>query len=114
MGLREAVQKAAYTAVQATGNVPDVVTYGSQTYTAGQMTGTTNVTVSAIRIEFDIAKVDGVNVKLQDRQYLIASLALGVIVPAENDTLTVGSEIWTVTRVTTDPAGAAYLLHVRR
>ncbi len=114
MGLLETVQKAAQTAVKALGNLPEVVTYTSWTYTNGQPTGTVTLTVSAIRLDYDVSKIDGVNVFAQDRQYMVAGLAFGAVIPSKDDTITSGTDIWTVKRVTTDPASAIYLLQVRK
>lgn len=114
MGLLDVVQRAAQTAIGVVGNIAESATYTSLTYTNGQASGSTTLTVHAVRIDFDVAKVDGVNVLAQDRQYLIAGLDLGTIVPSQGDTLTLGAEVWTVRRVQTDPAAAAYLMQVRR
>lgn len=114
MGLAETIQNAAQTAIKALGNLPVVVIYTSGTYTNGQLTGTVTLTVSAIRLDYDVSKIDGVNVLVHDRQYLIAGRAFGAVVPTKDDTITIGADVWTVKRVTTDPASAAWLLQVRK
>ncbi len=122
MGLRETMQAAAVAIVAAVGNiaastnyhaVASVATYNASSGAAGTTTYSTVHGVSVVFMEFEVEKVDGVQVLPEDKQALIAAGPLSAITPRPKDQILEVSTTWEVVRVGVDPAGAAYMLQVR-
>ena len=117
--LREKFHRAAKTIIDAFQNVPEICTYHEIGYddsgqgSVGDKTTIPNLKV--IREDFEVEKVDGSAVLEKDRRYMVAALDLLGVTPEEDDTLEFSiDDVWTVHRVSADPACAAYYLHVRR
>jgi hypothetical protein len=111
-------QRGAITAFRIAGTIPEACTLCKLAYDAqGQGTGGYAAAVSfrALRETYSHEKIDNVNVLAQDRLYLVPMLDLNGLVPIEDDLLDFGNnDLWTIKRVSTDPATATYSLQVRR
>jgi len=123
MGLKSVVQKAAQTAMKATGDALGVCTYWSMSTSGSGYSpskdeivnkGTPWLSISFVEMEFKQEEIDGDKVKKEDKKVLIASLDLSTV-PKNGDRLEVSStEQWKVEGVATDPVQALWILHVRR
>lgn len=125
MGLKEAFQSVARTAIKSFGNVREEVTYrswSSTTFDTNDLKVTRGMTekkVSGIWLDFTTDEIDNVNVLAQDRIFLVARKDLteqfgSSFEPHHNDQIQRSSdERWEVVRIERDPAEALYELQVR-
>lgn len=119
MGLKETIQRAAQTAIEATGNIPVASTYiskGVPSYDAetGEVIEVVNTqTVNVIVETYKSKEVDGVNIKDKDRKLLIAKLDL-TVTPAEDDSVVMNGNKWNIITFEIDPAEALWVIQVRR
>jgi len=121
MSLRTTVQRAVKTGLKAMDDIQETATYGGVTTTAyDPATGTITETsggggvVKMVFTSFSFMEIDGVAVLANDRKVIIASLDLDVT-PTLNDTITrADGSAWNVIGIKTDPAGAAWVLQIRK
>lgn len=121
MSLRATVQKAVKTGVKALGDIRESATYGGvSTVVYDPATGTMVTTTSGggivkmVFTSFAFMEIDGSAVLANDRKAIIPTLDLA-IVPTLNDTITrADGSAWNVIGIKTDPAGAAWVLQIRR
>ena len=121
MSLRTTVQRAVKTGLKAMDDIQETATYSGVTTTAyDPATGTITETsggggvVKMVFMSFSFMEIDGVAVLANDRKVIIASLDLDVT-PTLNDTITrADGSAWNVIASKTDPAGAAWVLQIRR
>lgn len=121
MGLRDAIQKAARTAVLAVGDVAvsaNYLAHSSTTYNASTgSVATTYATTAGITLVFQgfrLHQIDGEKVRPEDKKALIPSLSLSSVVPSPDDQVVASGVAWTVISVGIDPADALHVLQVRR
>lgn len=77
-------------------------------------TPTSYTSVPAIFTSFSRREIDGEAVREEDQRAIIATLDL-TPVPTVNDTIVrADSSVWSIIGIAQDPAGAAWVLHVRR
>lgn len=70
--------------------------------------------VPAVFTSYGRKEIDGETIRPEDQKAVIAQLDL-MLVPTLNDTITrADGSVWSVVDVMTDPAGAAWVLQVRR
>lgn len=124
MGLADVVKKAAQTAIKATGNIAVSLVYRDVDPTYDPATGTasdagTNYSVDGIKTDFEESEfarpaqaADDLGPRRGDFKILISSLDL-VITPKLADTITLNSIEHSVLNIATDPAEAAWIIHVR-
>ncbi len=121
MSLRATVQKAVRTGLKAMDDIQESATYGGVTTTVyDPATGTMVSTpggggiVKMVFTSFSFMEIDGQAVLANDRKAIIASLDLDVV-PTLNDSITrADGTVWNVIGIKTDPAGAAWVLQIRR
>lgn len=121
MSLRTTVKKAVKSGMQALGDIRESATYGGISTVAydpntGTMvqTGSGGGVVPMVFSSFSFMEIDGLAVLTDDRKAIIATLDLD-LVPTLNDTITrTDGTTWNVIGIKTDPAGAAWVLHIRR
>lgn len=121
MGLRETLRKAAQTAIAATGNVAVSANYASfQSTSYDVSTGTVAPTftsvegISIILSEFAFEVIDGETIQPEDQKAMIAARTISTVTPKPKDRITKSGETWEVVKAMTDPAEAAWVLHIRR
>lgn len=103
------------------GDIPESADYKSVTTptydpTAGTITmpNTNHVGVPVIFTSFSRMEIDGQAIRAEDQKAIIATRDLPVT-PTINDTITMANGvIWSVIGIRTDPAGAAWVLQMRR
>lgn len=121
MGLRETIQNAIQSGMNAMGNIQESVTYTAVSETAyntatGAMTVTkqTYTAVKAVFDQYSRKEMDGDAIRPEDQKVLIAKKNLTPI-PGLNDTITrADATVWSVISVQTDPVNAHWQLQVRR
>ena len=121
MGLRETIQNAVQSGMNAMGNIQESVTYTAVSETAyntttGAMTVTkqTYAAVKAVFDQYSRKEMDGDAIRPEDQKVLIAKKNLTPI-PGLNDTITrADATVWSVISVQTDPVNAHWQLQVRR
>ena len=119
MGLKETIQQAVRGGLAALDNLQESIQYnaaGAPSYNA--TTGAPGVTMTSQTVKGTFARyrkdeIDGEAVRLEDQKCLIGATLL-TVTPTLNDTITRGSETWVVKGTTIDPAGALWVLQVRR
>ena len=121
MGLSNTFKSAAQTAVSAFGDVAVSTVYASFASTTYNASAGTNVAaysstagVSVIFDKFEFAKIDGINIKPEDKKALVPAKNISAITPAPNDRIRAAGISWNVIKVTTDPAQALWELQVRK
>lgn len=121
MSLCDAIQQAVQTGIVALDDMAKRATYTSMatpTYnaTTGAIT-TPSTSYSGVPIVFasyDTREIDGETIRLEDQKAILATLDLAAT-PTKNDTITkADGTVWSVVSIQTDPAGAAWVLQVRR
>ena len=119
MGLKETIQAAVQSGLKGLGNLQPNLTYqaaGTPSYNA--TTGASSVTTTSYTVPGTFAayrkdEIDGQVIRPEDQKCLIGALALPVT-PTVNDQIVNGTETWLVVGVRIDPAGALWVLQVRR
>lgn len=121
MGLRETIQKAVKTGLEATGNIRQTSTYnvaGTPTYNPTTGTGTNPTTAyscKAIFASFDKREIDGDVIKPEDQKVLMAPHYIPGITPTLNDTIVDEAGVtWQVQGAQKDPTTSIWVLQVRR
>lgn len=102
-------------------NIQKTATYttvGTPSYnaTTGTVTapGTVFTKVPMVFDSFSRRDIDGEAVRAEDKQAMVSTLDLDAI-PTLNDTVTMADgSVWGVIGIQTDPADAAWILHLRR
>lgn len=120
MGLRETIQNAIKSGMNAMGNIQETVTYTSVSTTSYNTTTgaiTTTKTTTTVAVVFDSysrREMDGDTIRPEDQKVLVAKGNLTPI-PGLNDTITRSDgTVWSVLSVETDPVNAHWQLQVRR
>jgi len=121
MSLREQVQHAVQTGIAALQDLAERATYVSVAATVYDPTAGTMLTPSApfqqvpmVWTSFSRREIDGEAVLAEDQKVIVATEDL-LPIPTINDTITrADGTKWSVIRITTDPAGAAWVLQVRK
>ncbi len=121
MGLRNALSAAAAAAV---GTLDDIAveaeyqTHVSATYDASAgVHVATYSTIGQVKVvieDFEIAQVDGRNVRAEDKKVLMPAANASGVVPGVNDRVVIASATWQVQAVRSDPAEALWEIQVRR
>jgi len=121
MSIRTLFQNAAVTAVRAFGDVAVSTNYealSSATYNASSGAAVaTRETVAGVSVIFDVFKlreVDGVKVRPEDKRAYIPAKVLSTVTPSVEDRIYQSGVYWNVVSVEIDPAGALYVLQVRK
>lgn len=121
MGLRDTIQKAARTAVAATGDIAvsaNYLAYSSATYNASTgSVAATYATVAGITVVFSgfrLSQIDGENIRPEDKKALIPALLVTGVTPKPDDQVVASGVAWTVINAGIDPADALHVLQVRR
>lgn len=122
MGLRDTLQKAAQAVIAATGDIAETSVYlafGSSTYNASAGSAVVAMaTTESVPVIFDVfhfREIDGEAIQPGDRKAIIAALDLPGVSPSVRDQIRLSNgEVWRVHSTESDPAGAHYMLHVRR
>lgn len=121
MSLREQIQQAVQDGIAAMDDLAESSTYtsvGTPSYTpsTGAITepSTLYAGVPIIFTSYSRMEIDGEAVRAEDQKAIIATQDLTPM-PTINDTITrADGTIWNVISIRTDPAGAAWILQVRR
>lgn len=119
MGIRESIQKAVAGGLDALGNLQDTIQYnsaGTTTYNATTGSSTTPMTTQTVKgqfVRYKMKEIDGDAIRIEDQKCLIGATVL-TVEPTLNDTITRGSQLWVVQGATIDPAGALWVIQVRR
>tara|TARA_R100000935_G_C2841205_1_gene171155 strand:+ start:5373 stop:5753 length:381 start_codon:yes stop_codon:yes gene_type:complete len=124
MGLRQTIASAVSTAISATGDIAETVTYTVKTPTVYHASSgvlrsnpESTYTLKAIIAPFGAAGLsDKTRIEPEHTgslSALFASSALSVV-PDSSDTITRGSIIYKIKQITFDPAGASYRLILER
>lgn len=121
MSLRDAIRQAVQQGITALDDLALLSTYtsvGTPSYTPSTGTITTPNTaytnVPVAFTSFDKKEIDGKTVKPNDQKAIIACLDLAAT-PTLNDTITAADgTVWSVMGIQRDPAGAVWVLQVRR
>lgn len=121
MSLRAQIQAAVQSGIAAMDDLAERATYtsvGSPSYvpSSGVITATPTsyANVPVVFTSFSRREIDGEAIRAEDMKAIIATLDL-TPVPAVNDTIVrADSTVWSVIGIAQDPAGAAWVLHVRR
>lgn len=130
MGLSAILQKAAQTTIRALGDVAQTITFYSLTaVTENNTTGVparteTSTTSRAILDAFTVEERqaaaagvpgrDPIEIRSTDQKAIIAALDIPSVTPKASDRVVIDSVSWEVFLVQTDPAGAAWVLGLRR
>lgn len=119
MGLKETIQQAVKSGLAGLDNLQGTVTYraaGTPSYnaTTGASTLTmTDYTVPATFARYRKEDIDGDAIRPEDQKCLIGATHLAVT-PTLNDTIVNGATTWVVQGAQIDPAGALWVIQVRR
>lgn len=121
MSLRTHIQKAVQSGIAALDDLAELATYtsvGTPSYTpsTGAITtpSTPHTSVPTVFTSFSRREIDGEAVRAEDLKAIIATQDLAST-PTLNDTLArTDGTVWNVMAIKTDPAGAAWVLQVRR
>jgi len=119
MGLSETIQKFVQSGLKATGNLRKAATYqvaGTPVYnpTTGTPTvSTTTYAIEALFTSFSDREIDGDRIRPEDQKCLVAGLDLAVT-PGKNDTILVGTAVWSVVEIRGIPSDGLWILQVRR
>ena len=121
MSLRAVIQQAVQTGIAAMDDLAEQATYTSvATPSYDPATGTITkpsasyAAVPMVFTSYARKEIDGEVIRPEDQKAVIAQLSL-TPVPTLNDTITrMDGSVWNVVSVMTDPAGAAWVLQVRR
>lgn len=121
MSLREQIQQAVQSGIAAMDDLAESSTYTSvatpsYTPSTGAITepSTLYAGVPIIFTSYSRMEIDGEAVRAEDQKAIIATMDL-VPTPTLNDTITkADGTVWNVIGIRTDPAGAAWVLQVRR
>lgn len=121
MSLRQTVQQAIESGINALDDLAERATYtgiapGTYNATTGAPvnTSTPYSGVPMVLTGYSKEEIDGENVLAQDMKAIIATRSL-TPVPTITDKITRGDgSVWSVISIKTDPAGAAWVLQVRR
>lgn len=121
MSLRDAIQQAVQAGIVALDDLAGRAVYtskGTPTYSAttgavgGSSTALANVPM--VFASYSKLEIDGEAVMAEDQKAIIAVLDLAAT-PTKNDVITkADGTVWSVISIKTDPAGAAWVLQVRR
>ena len=122
MGLRSTIQKAAKSAVAATGDIAVSTNYHSLsstlTYDASAGTNTVSYsTVAGVSVTFEVfslSQIDGQNIQPEDKRALVPAKSISSITPKVNDQIKQSGQTWEVQGVRVGPAGALWDLQIRR
>jgi hypothetical protein len=121
MSLRSQIQQAVQAGIAAIDDLAELATYQSvltpsyepSTGVIAQPTWTI-ADVPIVFTSFSRMEIDGAAVRAEDLKAIVATRDL-TPVPTINDTITrANGTVWSVIGVTTDPAGAAWVLQIRR
>ena len=120
MSLRGHVQSAVQAGLRATGDMrqsADYTSVATPSYdpSAGAITlpKATHIGVPVLFTNFSRMEIDGQAIRAEDQKAIMATRDLPAT-PTVNDTITLADGIvWRVIGIKTDPAGAAWVLHVR-
>jgi len=119
MGMKEDIQTFVKDGLLTLGNLQSTVTYyasGTPSYnaTTGAVTvSQTAYSILATLVRYRKEEIDGDAIRVEDKKALIAALNLPVT-PTLNDTLVDGANTWIVVGANIDPAGALWILQLRR
>lgn len=121
MSLRDAIQQAVQTGMIALDDLVARATYTSvSTPSYNATTGAIAAASTALPgvpivfTSYDTREIDGETIRPEDQKAIIATLDLAAT-PTKNDTITkADGTVWSVVDIKTDPAGAAWVLQVRR
>jgi len=121
MSLRQQVQQAVQAGMRAMDDLPESADYKSVTTpsydpTTGTITtpNTQHVGIPVIFTNFSRREIDGEAIRAEDQKAIIATRDLPAT-PTINDTITRADGIaWSVIGIRTDPAGAAWVLQIRK
>lgn len=119
MGLRDAISSGVAAAFSAIGGlaVSAVITrtiQGTYSATLGTSTGdtSTTITVSGVKIAFRQELIDGTAIHPGDCKLIFPASGLAFD-PAPGDQVTINGQTFNVVEARIDPAGAAWVLHLR-
>lgn len=119
MGLQETIQRAVKSGLTALDNLQQTVSYraaSAPSYdptTGAPSVSRTGSTVKAMFVRYRKDEIDGDAIRPEDQKVLIGALGLG-LTPTLNDTIVRDSETWLVQGAQLDPAGALWVIQVRR
>lgn len=121
MSLRQQIQAAVQTGLAALDDIPELSVYtgiGTPVYDPNTGNTTKPSTISSdvpmVFTSFSFMEIDNLAVLASDRKAIIATLDLDQT-PTLNDTITrPDGKIWNVIGIKIDPAGAAWVLQIRR
>lgn len=121
MSLRAAIQQAVQSGIVALDDLAERATYtsvGTPSYspaTGAVTTPSTNSTsVPMVFASYSRMEIDGEAIRAEDQKAIVATKDL-TPVPTINDSITrADGTVWSVIAIKTDPAGAAWVLQVRR
>lgn len=121
MGLTNTFKSASQAVVTAFGDVAASTIYSSFTSTTYNASAGTQTAVYAstagvtlIFDVFELAKIDNINIKPEDKKALLPAKNISAITPKPNDRIRSAGVFWNVVNVVTDPAGALWELQVRK
>tara|TARA_Y100000310_G_scaffold160700_1_gene160533 strand:- start:769 stop:1137 length:369 start_codon:yes stop_codon:yes gene_type:complete len=121
MGLQNTFKSAAQSIVTSFGDVAASTVYASfssTTYNASAGTQTavysSTAGVKVIFDKFELAKIDNINIKPEDKKALIPAKNISAITPKPNDQIRASGVVWNVVNVVTDPASALWECQVRK
>lgn len=119
MGLKETIQQAVKGGLAGLGNLQGSVTYraaGNPVYnatTGATALAMTDYTVPATFVRYRKEDIDGDAIRPEDQKCLIGATHL-TVTPTLNDTIVDGATTWIVQGGQIDPAGALWVIQVRR